>query len=94
MKPLTFYSDNGHGWLQVTPQACWDIGLDCDSFSKYSYRDREHFYLEEDCDAAKFIAAFQNEYGIEPRFKEYHVHGRSPIRNMARMLPAKFAWLS
>ncbi len=54
---LTFYSDPGHGWLEVPMHEMRQAGLNPTDFSRYSYRKRNVFYLEEDCDAPKFIGA-------------------------------------
>ncbi|MCK5548792.1 MAG: hypothetical protein KAI64_07235 [Thermoplasmata archaeon] len=47
----TFISDPGHGWLRVPLAEIKDVAL-----SNYSYRDHEFAYLEEDCDAPKFMS--------------------------------------
>jgi len=60
---LTFHSDPGHGWLQVPVSVYKNSGV---SASRFSYRDKTSVYLEEDCDAGKFIQAMkQNGYEIE-----------------------------
>ena len=53
---LRFISDAGHGWLEV-PRA--DIMASGVVPSQYSYVDmaKDLVYLEEDCDAPKFIKA-------------------------------------
>jgi hypothetical protein len=62
-KSFTFHTDPGHGWLEVSMHDMRDVGLEPHSFSRYSYRQRNVFYLEEDCDASKFIAAWEAKHG-------------------------------
>jgi len=81
----SFFSDAGHGWLRVTVDDCKAIGLDRSDFSWYSYADKDWLYLEEDCDASKFIAAYVKTVGEMPVIHDVH-HGRnSPIRSKARV---------
>ena len=61
---LTFHSDAGHGWLEVTLQQITDAGLTPASFSAYSYRDRDKFYLEEDCDASRFLDKYKKNHSV------------------------------
>ena len=51
---LTFHSDPGHGWLEVTMAAIRNLGIG-EKISRYSYRKGETAYLEEDCDASLYI---------------------------------------
>ncbi len=57
--PYTFHTDPGHGWLEVPIKDCARIGLSLDNFSKHSYRDGNTLFLEEDCDMAVFIKAYE-----------------------------------
>jgi len=50
MKQYTFIHDPGHGWLEVPQEDAKGI-----RFSKYSPRRNGNIYLEEDCDAPKFL---------------------------------------
>ena len=56
MAKLKWISDSGHGWLEVETKAVLDAGV---VPSQYSYisEDRLMTYLEEDCDASKFLDA-------------------------------------
>jgi len=58
MQPYTFHTDVGHGWLEVPVQEVKDLGIGED-ISGYSYisDDWKTVYLEEDCDAQRFIDA-------------------------------------
>jgi hypothetical protein len=92
MKTFTLYSDPAHGWLCVTLADVLDVGLFIDSFSRYSYRDPVgmgsidcKLYLEEDCDAAKFIAAFVAKHDALPIIADSHCNGESFIRRKPRL---------
>ena len=85
MKPFTFFSDNAHGWLRVSHSDCADIGFTGASFSRYSYQDSAFYYLEEDCDASKFLAAFVKKHGGMPVIHDSHTEGQSSIRRKARL---------
>lgn len=84
-KVFTFFQDPGHGWIRVSPADCADVGLSADSFTRYSYRDANFFYLEEDCDASRFAEAYQAKHGCQLRIKDSHRNSDSPIRRLARL---------
>jgi hypothetical protein len=84
MKTFTFHIDPGHGWLKVTTGDCLDIGLFADNFSRYSYQRNHELFLEEDCDAAKFIRAYRAKHGVI-YIKECHTSGQSFIRRLPRV---------
>lgn len=65
-----FISDPGHGWLKVSLSDIAALGLTNRDFSAYSYRRDNDLYLEEDCDASKFIIAYKRHTGKEPKFRE------------------------
>lgn len=69
---FTFHTDPGHGWIEVDLHAMRQAGLQPSDFSNYSYRKRNVFFLEEDCDAPKFIAAWQEKTGQHINFREAH----------------------
>jgi hypothetical protein len=54
---LTFWTDPGHGWLEVTQEHLDLVGLKPEHFTDYSYRKGNRFFLEEDCDAPRFLNA-------------------------------------
>ena len=62
-KYFVFHTDPGHGWLEVTMEEVKDVGLSLDSFTECSYRERNLLFLEEDCDAPRFIEAYRAKYG-------------------------------
>ncbi len=77
---FTMISDPGHGWLEVRWTSLRDVGLNPTDFTPYSYRSGNTFYLEEDCDAGKFVAAYRRKYGRLPTIVERH-EDPTPIRN-------------
>ena len=85
MTTFTFFSDSGHAWLRVRPQDCRNVGLNIGSFSRYSYYDATYLYLEEDCDAAKFVNAYRERFHCSPIIHDEYIPGRLPIRNKARL---------
>jgi hypothetical protein len=85
MKTFTLYSDPGHGWLKVTPADCESLGMVAESFTAYSYRDEKFFYLEEDCDASRFVLAYESRHGKTPAIKHSNRNSDSPIRRLARI---------
>ena len=82
-KKFTFHTDPGHGWVEVTANDICAAGLTIHDFSRYSYRNPGKpfvYYLEEDCDASKFIAAWQEKTGLHAEFRDCYQE-RTPIRN-------------
>jgi hypothetical protein len=67
--------DPGHSWLRV-PLAEIEGML----FSDYSYADGKFAYLEEDCDAPKFMEA--KSLSHEDTKGEYHDNGTCFVRNL------------
>lgn len=80
-KTYTFYNDPGHGWLEVTVVELEQLGID-DKISQFSYREGNHAYLEEDCDAPKFLAAYREKHGMGPPIQEAYTNKESFIRRM------------
>ena len=85
MKTFNFYNDPGHGWLQVSAADLRAVDLTPRDFTRYSYRSKgaKLFYLEEDCDASKFVEAYEAKNGGRPEFKD-----RYQARSFIRSLPA------
>lgn len=82
-KTFTFYTDPGHGWLAVSIDDVYAVGLEPKSFSEYSYQNMGFLFLEEDCDAEIFVREWRDVFG-EPEIK--HVHqDPTPIRRYARI---------
>ena len=82
-----FRTDPGHGWLQVGAGDLKALGLKPEGFSSYSYRSRDctQFYLEEDCDASKFMDAYRLKYGERLVATEHNTDRDSIIRSMPRI---------
>ena len=57
---LTFIDSESHCYLRVHKHTFFDFNLNGSEFSKYSYYNNNNFYLEEDCDAVKFINIVKN----------------------------------
>lgn len=85
MQRFTIHEDPGHAWLQVTVSDCLAVGLLTTAFSRYSYRDGDDLFLEEDCDLAKFAEAFKAQHGQLPLITPHFTEGDSPIRSYASM---------
>ena len=79
-----FITDPGHGWLRVNTDTLGAVGLTPAHFSEYSYRAGKWMFLEEDCDAPKFVEAWQARFCEEPEIQYTHTAHMSPIRHMTR----------
>jgi hypothetical protein len=77
---FTFISDPGHGWLIVTRDDLADVGLTEADISPYSYQSAEWIALEEDCDAATFVKAWEakTRWSIRDCIKEFHIEHGGP----------------
>jgi hypothetical protein len=86
MKTYNFYSDAGHGWLEVDLQELVSLGV-ASAISRYSYiKQTENgikVYLEEDCDTQVFHGAMAKS-GIEYSVTGIDHGWNSPIRNYRR----------
>lgn len=75
-------SDSGHGWLAVDRLHLRALGIEGE-ISGYSYADGAIVYLEEDCDAEKFLNALEangDTYFINHQYGE----SESAIRGFKR----------
>ncbi len=83
---IKFHSDAGHGWLEVSLNQILSTGLMPKDFSMYSYRNGSKFYLEEDCDAPKFL----HYYKIRHKVELNHINYNSDcfIRDLERNAPS------
>ena len=75
---LNFYTDSGHGWLEVYQEELTIMGISND-ISHYSYTKADKAYLEEDRDASIYLNELKS-LGIPYSFNEIF-HEQSPIRN-------------
>lgn len=79
-----FHTDPGHGWLQVNHFDLQSLGMRPTDFSRYSYRQGVTYFLEEDCDASKFVEAYERKHGKRPDFQERYA-ARTFIRQLQRI---------
>lgn len=85
MTTFTFHTDPGHGWLEVPVPVLMQVGLAPSDFSSFSYQQGHMLYLEEDCDASVFIAAYEQHIGpisVKEKFSSYD----SWIRRLPRIV--------
>ena len=90
-REYTFYEDPGHGWLAVPLTDLILLGLQC-AVSEYSYYDEstDYVYLEEDCDAPRFVRAYKYDFGREPKCLYFREIDRdSWIRRLPRYVAGK-----
>ncbi len=82
---LRFFSDPGHGWLEVDMVHIIGLGL-ANKISDYSYMREDFAYLEEDCDMLMFINEAENN-GILVNCISHYTNTDSEIRSFARYSP-------
>ena len=58
-----FFSDPSHGWLRVPRPVIDAMGI---APSAYSFHHLGWAYLEEDCDATRFLDAWKSAHGCMP----------------------------
>jgi hypothetical protein len=84
-----FYADAAHGWLEVSASVLARVGMLPTAFSRFSYVDRKPavpvYYLEEDCDAAKFLAVWESKNG-KAEFTDAPYQQNSFIRSLPRIV--------
>ena len=80
---VVYISTPRHGYFKVNGDDLREIKIS-QSFSEYSYFDEDNdiFYLEEDCDASKFLVALRKA-GVTYSFVESNTNRYSKIRNYA-----------
>ena len=81
---LTIHTDRNHGWLEISNDDLFILGLARSSFSEFSFQDQDGVYAEEDMDAYTAIKRHQKLFGTEPVIKNIHFDGDHPIRNKSR----------
>jgi hypothetical protein len=75
-----FYTDPGHGWLDVPRALLHELGI-AERVSSYSYQRGESVFLEEDCDYSLFRRAMM-QAGREFTTADIHTDGQSFIRSL------------
>ena len=86
MKTYIWAVDAGHEWLAVKKQELEDLGI-ANDISSYSYMKGGTAYLEGDCDAARFIDAYKQKHGVEPKTKQGKMWDRQPCRSFDMYVP-------
>jgi len=86
---FTFASDPAHGWLLVTENQLIQAGLAPGHFTPYSFKhvwDGVQVYaLEEDCDAGKFVDAWESKFGELVAWREWYTDGDHEVRGWTRI---------
>jgi hypothetical protein len=79
---LTYLQDPGHGWVAADMEHVQRLGI-AKQISAYSYisRDGRTVFLEEDCDAARYIEACKAA-GIAVELRPHHCEGTSFVRRL------------
>ena len=80
---LKFYSDSGHGWLEVPTEELKRLRITGD-ISGYSYKRGKMAYLEEDADAGVYLDALAASGEERPNITNIYVDGRAAIREYSR----------
>lgn len=78
---LAYITDPGHGWLLVTTGQLATLDMGPEDFSSYSYRQGDVLALEEDCDMARFLQAYEAKHGETPLIRAKHLDQDAWIRN-------------
>ncbi len=68
MRTFDYIQDAGHGWVKAPINLLAELNI-LGSISTYSYVRGAYVYLEEDCDAAIFMNAFNNLFGHDPKLR-------------------------
>ena len=90
MTALRFISDSAHGWLEVPTVDVAAAGV---TPSRYSYIDGHSglTYLEEDCDAPKYLNATRCSFDLAVLWggiKDVYIDGECWVRDLPRCDPA------
>lgn len=90
----TFFSDPGHGWLQVPLSELKELGIE-NEITPYSYEKDGYVYLEEDADLSTYLNAIRKAYNIPSDYKfsgfRDSYSDNTPIRNYRSYEPKKQA---
>ena len=86
---FTFASDPAHGWLIVTENQMKRAQLRPADFSSFSYKHTwdgvQVYALEEDCDAGRFIQAWEAKFGELMAWREWQSTGDHEVRAWSRI---------
>lgn len=78
---FNYYTGPSHGWVKV-PKAYLQSKFNWTP-SAFSFEDKTHFFLEEDCDASKFINMMKA-IGDDVVLNEVELKSEATIRRKAR----------
>ena len=81
----TYYTDPGHGWLEVGVDELILLGIG-DKISSYSYINGGKAYLEEDCDMGLFIRTMEAN-GVEVKLAHINEPTKDSIIRSYRRFP-------
>ena len=76
---LNIYNDPGHAWAKVSIDTLKRLGL-INQISSYSYINKNHAYLEEDCDLSLLLNTL-DQLNIRYKLKHNYANKSSKIRN-------------
>jgi hypothetical protein len=80
---VKYHQDPAHGWIEVDLMLMAEVGMKASDVSAYSYVNGTKFYLEEDCDAGKFMKLAEAA-GYQVKLHDIHYAGDAPMRSMNR----------
>ena len=84
-------SDPGHGWAKVPLAILAELRI-IEAITYFSYMRKGFAYLEEDADLSEFVAAYREETGCSPVFKELPSSDRySRVRGYEVYSPSRAA---
>lgn len=69
---LTFINDPGHGWLRVPLTDIAALGIES-QITPYSYIEGQFAFLEEDCDAPRYLEALTAQGLPQPEITDQYV---------------------
>ena len=82
-KAYVWAADAGHEWLAVKASELVNLNI-AHKISSFSYVKGQTVYLEGDCDAAEFFAAYRNQFNREPECRTGKIWDRWPGRSFDR----------
>lgn len=78
---LTFFANPGHAWLRVPHSLIEKVGV-TNQISSYSYKTKLYGYLEEDCDAPRFLDAAEKA-GLTLSIVDKYSENYSPYKHVS-----------
>lgn len=84
-REFVYHTDPDHGWAKVPLSVITALGISEAHFSRFSYREGGHLFLEEDGDLRFFVETYERKTGARPLLETHHCRGGSPIRFYPRV---------